>query len=304
VKTNKTKKKNLLIIGGTGFIGYHCLNFAKKYYWKLTSVSRNNPHKTRKISGVTYLKLDINNQKQLNKKLKNNFSHVINLVGSSDQVFSKKKINNIHYQTAKKVMNYFSEKKVIKFIQVGSAAEYGSKKTPHKENINCAPKSLYGYSKLRATKHLLSLVKKKNFNATVVRLFQVYGENQNNDKIIPYILKKCLLDKKFKLTEGLQTRDFCHINDVVRGIFLLLGKKNTKGEIYNIASGKDISIKKLTQTIVRIVGFGKPLFGAIRVRKNEIFKSKADIKKIVKIGWKPRINLETGIKMLLKKNEK
>ncbi len=201
-------------------------------------------------------------------------------------------------------MNLFSEKKINKFIQVGSAAEYGSKNNSHKENTTCLPYSRYGRSKLAATKHLLSLVKKKNFNATAVRLFQVYGEKQNNDKIIPYLLKKCVLDKKFKLTEGLQTRDFCHINDIVKGIFFLLNKKNTQGEIYNIASGKDISIKKLTKLIINIVGSGKPLFGTIRLRKDEIFKSKANIRKIKKMGWYPRINLKSGIKMLLKNNEK
>ncbi len=91
MKNSKREKKHLLIIGGTGFIGYHCLNFAKKYRWKLTSISRNNPRKNRKVTGVTYLKLNINNQYQLNSKLKKNFTYVINLAGSSNQVLSKKK---------------------------------------------------------------------------------------------------------------------------------------------------------------------------------------------------------------------
>ena len=70
MKNNKVKKKHLLIIGGTGFIGYHCFNFAKKSSWELTSVSRKNPSKTRKVKGVNYLKININNKQQIKKKIK------------------------------------------------------------------------------------------------------------------------------------------------------------------------------------------------------------------------------------------
>ena len=300
MKNSKREKKHLLIIGGTGFIGYHCLNFAKKYRWKLTSISRNFPQRERKVSGVKYLKLNINNLGHIQKKLSENFTFVINAVGVTNKNLKRNKKNIISLKKFKKLIDFFYYKKINKFIQIGSAAEYGSEKIPQKENMTCKPKSQYGQSKLEETKYLLNYLKFYSFNATIVRLFQVYGRKQNNDKIIAYTLEKCLSDKEFKLTEGSQTRDFCHINDIMRGIFLLLSKKKSNGEIYNIASGQDTSIKKLTQTIVNIVGQGKPIFGALRYRQNEIFKSRADIKKIKKLGWKPKINLQNGIKSLLK----
>jgi len=304
VKNKKVKKKHLLIIGGTGFIGYNCFKFAKKFNWKHTSVSRNYPRKDRKIKGVKYLKLDVNNQKQVKKKLNGNFTHIINLVGSSNQVFekkNKKSINRTQLNSSKNIMNFFVGKKIHRFIQIGSAAEYGQKKTPHKENIKCSPKSDYGLAKLKTTKHLLDLFTQRSFNGAVVRLFQVYGERQNKDKIIPYILNNCLVNKKFKLTKGTQTRDFCYIGDVVKAIFLLLNKKDKiNGKIFNVASGNDISIKRLVSLIKNIVGLGKPIFGKIKLKKSEVIKSKADIKQIKKIGWRPKINLETGIKLILK----
>ena len=305
MKNNKVKKKHLLIIGGTGFIGYHCFNFAKKSSWELTSVSRKKPSKTRKVKGVNYLKININNKQQIKKKLNKNFTHIINSVGSSRQVFAQKNKNSIknnQFMESKNIIDFFINKKISKFIQIGSAAEYGQRLTPHKESIKCLPKSNYGREKLKVTKYLLNLFQKKYLNGVIVRLFQVYGEGQKKDKIIPYILSNCLLNKKFNLSKGHQTRDFCHISDAVRAIFLLLNKKNNEsGKIYNVASGEDISIKKLATLIKNIVGFGKTSFGNIKLKKNEIIKSKADITEIRKLKWSPKINLESGIKILIKK---
>jgi nucleoside-diphosphate-sugar epimerase len=304
VKNKKVKKKHLLIIGGTGFIGYNCFKYAKKFNWRCTSVSRNFPNKERKIKKVNYLKLNINNQNEIKKKLNDNFTHIINLVGSSNQVLekkNKKSINTTHFESSKNIMNFFVEKKIHKFIQIGSAAEYGQKKIPHKENIKCLPISDYGVAKLKTTKHLLDLFTQRSFNGVVVRLFQVYGKKQDQEKIIPYILNNCLVNKKFKLTKGTQTRDFCYIEDVVRAIFLLLDKnEDINGKIYNVASGKDISIKSLVSLIKNIVGSGKPIFGKKKIKTSDVDKSKADINQIKKIGWRPKISLEKGINIILK----
>jgi len=304
VKNKKVKKKHLLIIGGTGFIGYHCFKYAKKLNWKFTSVSRNFPNKTKKVKGVNYLRFDANNQAEIKKKLNKNFTHIINLVGSSNKIFekrNKKSINKTHLNSSKNIINFFSNKKIHRFIQIGSAAEYGQNKIPHKENIICLPKSDYGHAKLNVTKHLLNLCKQRSFNGIVVRLFQVYGEQQNQDKIVPYILNNCKSNKKFKLTKGNQTRDFCYIRDVVKGIFLLLNTNdNINGEIFNIASGKDISIKRLVSIVKKIVGRGQPIFGKMKFNKCEAIKSKADIRKIKKKGRITKKNLKTRHKLLLK----
>ena len=305
MKNKKISKKHLLIIGGTGFIGYHCFKFAKKFNWKLTSVSRNYPDKDRRVKGVNYIELDVNNLGKIKKKLNKNFTHIINLVGSANKILEKKNkklLTTTHLDSSKNIINFFSKKKIHRFIQIGSAAEYGKNKIPHKENITCLPKSDYGVAKLKVTKHLLDLSSQKSFNGVVVRLFQVYGEQQNKDKIIPYILNNCQSNKKFKLTKGNQTRDFCYIGDAVKAIFLLLNKNdNINGQIFNVASGKEISIKRLVSLIKKIVGRGRPIFGQIKLKKSEIVKSKADIRKIKKLGWVPKINLETGLKMLSKR---
>ena len=63
------KKSHLLVVGGTGFIGYHLILAAKKKGWQVSSISLNKPRKHRYIDGVRYLTIDITNFNQLKKKL-------------------------------------------------------------------------------------------------------------------------------------------------------------------------------------------------------------------------------------------
>ena len=113
MKNKKVKKKHLLIIGGTGFIGYHCFKFAKKFDWRYTSVSKNYPNKNRKVKKVSYLKLDVNNQDEVKKKLNKDYTHIINLLGSSNKVFEKKNkklIDKTHLHISKNIINFFANK--------------------------------------------------------------------------------------------------------------------------------------------------------------------------------------------------
>ena len=93
------------------------------------------------------------------------------------------------------------------------------------ETSFCTPQTPYAIAKFLCTKHLMSLLKKK-FPVTILRLFQVYGPQQDDNRIIPFLIKNCLKNKKFSTTKGNQICDFCHIDDVVDAIFKSLNNKN------------------------------------------------------------------------------
>jgi len=131
----------------------------------------------------------------------------------------------------------------------------------------------------------------------------VYGLFDNKNKIIPFVINNCLKNKRFNLTEGFQTRDFCHINDVVNALIKLLTSKNKKvtGKIFNIGFGRSISIKRLVEKIKRKIGKGLPVFGKKKISNKEIIHSKSSIKKIKQyIKWSPKISLDDGINSLIK----
>ena len=101
----------------------------------------------------------------------------------------------------------------------------------------------------------------------------------------------------------MQTRDFCNVDDVVKAIILFLKTKNERvfGEIFNIGTGKSITIKKLVKIIQKKTNGGKPIFGAKALKKAEVILSQASIKKTKRyINWVPRISIEKGINSLIR----
>ena len=121
---------------------------------------------------------------------------------------------------------------------MGSSAEYGRLNSPHKENMKCDPKSIYGNAKLLASKYLLNIYKKKKFPVTILRLYQAYGQRQDINRFIPIVINACLRNDKFPCSDGKQYRDFVHISDVIRAIIKCLLIKASKGQIINIGSNK------------------------------------------------------------------
>ena len=299
----KKNKPHLLVIGGTGFIGYNLILAAKKKDWKITCVSLNKLNKKKYIKGVDYLKIDISKLKELKAKLKGTFTYVVNLggyVNHKQTQINEKKIIDTHFVGLVNLTIILSKLKIKKFIQIGSSAEYGKVKAPQKESDICVPDSKYGIAKLFSTKFLIKLCRSKKFPAIILRFFQVYGEKQDLNRVLPQVIKGCLDNKTFPTSKGDQIRDFCHINDVIKAIFLALKVKNSNGQIFNIGCGKPKKIKDAINEIRKIIGSGKPLFGKIKYRKSENMKLFPNIKKAKKIlKWKPKINFKQGILMAI-----
>ena len=288
-------KKKILILGGTGFIGYHLAKEALSRGFQVSSLSKNVPTKKRYLKKVEYIIADISNKNFVNKIIKKDFQYVINLAGYVDHS-DKVKIYKSHYLGCKNICKFFIKKKIKKFIQVGSSMEYGLAKSPQKENFKCKPISVYGKSKFLTTKYLLNLYNKQEFPVTVVRLYQVYGPCQDLNRFIPIIINSCQNNINFPCSHGRQFRDFLYINDLIDAIFLVLENPKAKGEIFNIGFGKSLKIKKIIQRILSYYKSGNPQFGKIKLRKEEQMKVYPDIRKARRIlNWKPKINFLKGL---------
>lgn len=294
--------KKILITGGTGFIGYNLAKKCLKLNWSVTSLSSKKPKKLRKLKKVNYLICDISDRKKLKKKIKTNYDYVVNLAGYVDHSHKLKTMKS-HYNGCKNISSLFLKTKIKKFIQIGSCVEYGKISSPQKENDHNKHKtySVYGLSKLLSTKFLLKLKKKFDFPVSILRLYLVYGPNQDENRVVPITIKNAMRDNNFDCSSGLQFRDFLYIDDLIEAILKILKNKKSTGEIFNIGSGKPIKVKSLILKICKIIGHGKPKFGIIKFRKDEIKMLYPSIKKAKRIlGWKPLVNINLGIKKTIR----
>jgi nucleoside-diphosphate-sugar epimerase len=291
--------KKILIIGGTGFIGYHLAKKSLKKGWKVTSLSSNRPKKIRYLSKVKYIRCDITNKKLLKKKINKNFDYVVNLGGYVDHS-NKKKTLLSHYNGCKNLAEIFLKKIPSSFIQIGTSLEYGNSNSPQKENIKCnlkTIKSTYGKAKLLSSIHMINLFKKKNFPVTVLRPYLVYGPKQDVNRFLPTIIKRCIKNKKFPSSKGDQLRDFLYVDDAAEAIIKSLTNKKAIGHIINIGSGKPKIIKNVIEKVKKISKGGKPQYGDFKLRKFDIPKLFPNVEKARnKIKWKPKVSFEKGIR--------
>ena len=293
--------KSILIAGGTGFIGFHLAKKCLSLNWSVTSLSTNKPKKIRKLKKVNYKICDVSNYNQINKKIKPDYDYVVNLAGYVDHT-NKPKTMKSHYIGCKNLSNFFLNSKIKKFVQIGSCIEYGKIESPQKEiKQNKKTFSIYGKAKLFSTIFLQNFYKKYNFPVTILRLYLVYGPFQDTNRVIPVTIINALKNKSFNCSNGQQLRDFTYIDDIISAIIKTLKNLKSSGEIINIGSGKPIAIKKVIIKICELLNSGKPLFGKIDLRKDEIMKLYPNINKAKKIlRWNSRTPLEVGLRKTIK----
>lgn len=288
------KKKKILIVGGTGFLGFHLCKFFIKKNWKVLSLSLRPPVVSRKLNKVKYFYGDISNIDKIFFLNKISIDFIINCGGYVDH-YKKQQTFNSHVNGCKNLVKIFSKKKIKLFVQLGSSTEYGLVSSPQSEKQNEKPTGNYGQIKLLCTNFLKEL--SFFFPYVIIRPYQVYGPFQDNNRIVPYIINSCLSNKKFPCTQGIQHRDFLYIEDFNRALYLILLKKQKCiNQIINIGYGKPIKIKNLILKIKNYIKKGHPEFGKISMRKDEQKKVYPSIKKALKLlNWRPKVSLEKGL---------
>lgn len=162
----------------------------------------------------------------------------------------------------------------------------------------------YSLSKLHFRQWLQSISRNINTKIVNMKLFHLYGPNDNSDKFVTKILKECRNNiSEISLTSGTQKRDFIYISDAIDAFLKILENSSNleKGYVnYDLGSGKLVSIKKLVKMIHHYSGSKSKLsFGAIAQRTGEFSDIRANISNLKKIGWKQEINLEDGIQKLV-----
>ena len=293
-------KKNLLVAGGTGFLGYHVAKQGLIRGFNVFSLSKNEPTEKRFIPGLNYINIDLLDTEGLFNCINDlKIEYVVNCVGYVDHKLFKDGGDDVfdnHFTVTKNLTKSLDKKFLKCFLQIGSSDEYGDNPSPQIEKMRESPISPYSLAKVASCHLLQMLYKTEDFPVAILRLFLVYGSNLNKERFLSNIIYNSIRNKNFAVSPGEQIRDFCYVDDVVNAIFLSLENKNIYGEIINIASGKPITIKEIVNLVNTILKKGKPVFGGINYRENESMNLYASIEKARHLlKWEPKTTLEEGI---------
>ncbi len=270
-----------LVTGGTGFIGSYLVDALLSSDENVTVLTRSPNYEKQGVKVITY---------DLTKKLPPlNFDVVFHLAGAFSEDIYTTNING-----TENLLNAIAFS-ASKFIFLSSAAVYGNVDSiPTLESHIPQPLDDYGKSKLMAEEFIRNFCALCTINPIIVRLFNCYGEGQEDKSFIPAIVSKILSNKRAFRDILPITRDFIHVSDVVTAL-ILLAQGNNKGT-FNLGTGVETSRNEVISNIVNLSGLHNVKVLDFNDPNELIIRSCANISKIKNIGWTPKVLLKDGLK--------
>lgn len=308
--------KSIVVTGGAGFIGSHLVdrliderpdNLVVVDNFSLGK-ERNLRLAKQKYPSLKICKQDATKEREMKTILKNESVDIIfnlAIVPLPKCLLEPK----LAYDTNVKLTSVICElarKGCYKtLIHFSSSEAYGSAQNiPMNENHPLKPTTPYGASKIASDHLVLSYIQTFGIDASIIRPFNTYGPRQNEGTyagVIPLTIKR-IFHKKSPIIhgDGLQTRDYTYVTDLVDAAIKIYNVKALKGRVLNIASGKETTIKDIILKIAELMNskkpiiYTKPRLGDVR----RFFGSNLLAKNL--IGYKPRIDLEEGLRLTIK----
>jgi nucleoside-diphosphate-sugar epimerase len=183
-------------------------------------------------------------------------------------------------------------------VVAGTCEEYGDNKAPFSEEMPARPVSPYSVAKAELSAWVMERTASANLRATVVRPFLTYGPGQTHHRLVPTAIRAALRGEGFDATDGTQTRELNHVDDMALG-FVAAGRPEAEGQLFNLGGGEEHSMRNVVQTIYALVGADPKAvrWGVLKQRDGEVDRFFGDhsLSQSV-LHHFPRIGLEDGLR--------
>ena len=295
-----------LVTGCAGFIGSHLVERLLKEDFQVTGIDSFTDYYPREIKekniagALTHKDFSLIERDILEMEKFPETDYVFHLAaqagvrdswGKSFQIYTRDNI-----QSTQKLLEFYKDRKIRKFLYASSSSVYGDIDLPMREDSLLKPFSPYGVTKLAAEN--LGYLYYRNYNVPVIslRYFTVYGPRQRPEMAINLFVRAVIEGEKISIYgDGNQTRDFTYVDDVVEAN-LISANYNGAGEVFNVGGGSRISVNALIETIEGITGKQAKL-EHIEEQRGEVRDTLADTTKIREVlHWQPSIRIEEGLK--------
>lgn len=287
---NIIKNKKIVITGATGFLGSHLLLALIEEGYNIIVLKRSFSNTWRIQNAISQIK-----------------NYDIDKVDIK-KIFNENEIEGIMHlatdygrKSNKDIIQMFKANIALpaKLLELGTKHEVNFFINTH--TFWSSKYSLYSSMKnsfIEIAKYFTANFKVKFIN---MKLEHMYGEKDEYSKFIPFLIKNILEDKEIKTTNGEQKRDFIYVKDVVDAYLKVLDNLENLNKNFiefEFGTGKSISLRDFANKIEEEINKKANIkWGVIPYKKNEIFDSKADIRKAKQyLGWSPKYDIKSGLK--------
>lgn len=270
----------IFVTGGTGFIGSHFINQAHAAGHEIVALRRSEESRPRVALDVepywlTKHMRDVSEEDFLNCDV------LVHLAAHSANVPYDLIENCMQYNVIDPLVMFrvASNADVNRFIVAGSCFEYGRSGERYEDipvDAPLEPTSSYPASKAAASVAFHAFACESNVRLLILRIFQVYGEGEDQSRFWPSLRRAALSGEDFSMTSGEQVRDFINVDHVARVFVDALGRNNlVDGQpiVENLGTGKPKTLAEFAQTEWdSFGGKGKLILGAVAQRPNEVMR--------------------------------
>ena len=288
--------KKILVLGSEGFIGSQVISFGLKNEYEVSGIdiSDHNP------ANYHYTKLSLLSPDLDEFLSRHSFDIIFNCAGSGNVSFSVQspaKDFELNCQSVLLVLDAIRKHlPECKYIQLSSAAVYGNPAAlPVSESTPINPVSPYGYHKWISEIFCREYATLYGVRVAIVRPFSVYGPGLKK-QLIWDVYQKAKAETKVVLWgTGEETRDFIHVEDLARALFVIAKEECERMEIYNVGSGESITVNDIVSLLFQKLEWQKDISFNREVRIGDPRFWQADITKLLSIGFQSTVSLDAGL---------
>ena len=301
----------ILVTGGAGFIGSHLADRLVGDGHDVVVVDNESTGRRDNVpAAARYIKGDVTRPDDLEPAFAEGLDAVCHVAGQVSLIRSYTDATTDLRTNVVGTVNVIQQclkHGVPQLLYAGSMQAYGNTAVvPTPEDAPCEPASYYGITKYAAELYVRTTAARPDlarpFNATCFRMYNVYGPRQAVDNpyqgVLGIFIGNVLRGERITIYgDGVQSRDFVYVDDVVDGWVRALSNPAAQGGIFNLGSGRQTSINELARRVVEALG-GEPDYPIVHepTRPGELRSVQADISKArAVLGWDPRVPFEAGL---------
>lgn len=293
----------ILVTGGAGFIGSHIVEHYQDKAEEIRVLDNLRTGYLKNLDGLkhTFIEGSICDR-ELVRKAVQDIDYIFHMAALVSVPESMSKIDECIDINCKGLLNVLEEASaagVKKIVLASSAALYGDNPVvPKVETMYPEPKSPYAITKLDGEYYLSMFRSLGKINTASVRFFNVFGPRQDPKgayaAAVPIFIEKALKGEDITIYgDGLQTRDFIYVKDIVGALSFAAETPEVTGT-YNAGYGGQMTIKELAEQVIEAAGSSsKVLYGPERA--GDVKHSRASADKLRAAGWLPQYTMADGL---------